>query len=53
MMFVLINMDFSNIVEVLKQNRQSVMNSESVDFFGSVIQILQRTDNDNGYSIWK
>ena len=33
----IINMDFSNKVEVLKQYRQSVMNRKNVGFFISVI----------------
>ena len=36
-----INMEFLNKTEVIKQYRQSVMNSENVDFFGSVIGNLQ------------
>ena len=35
-------MDFLNKVEVNKQYRQSLMNSEIVDFFGFVIKKLQR-----------
>ena len=38
----IINMEFVNKVEVIKQCRQSVMDSEVVDFFISVIQNLQR-----------
>ena len=37
-----IHMDVSNKVELLKQYRQSVMNSENVNFFKSVIQNFQR-----------
>ena len=36
-------MDFSNKVQVIKQYRQSVTNSENFDFFfGSVIRNFQR-----------
>ena len=34
----IINMNFSTKVEVMKEYRQSVMNSETVDFFKSVIE---------------
>ena len=37
-----IDRDFVNKVEVIKQLKQSRMNSETVDFFASVIQKLQR-----------
>ena len=37
-----IDMDFLNKVEVFKQYRQSVMNSENNDFFGSLIHEFQR-----------
>ena len=37
-----IGMDFLNKVEIIKQYRQSVMNSGNVDYFGSGIQKFQR-----------
>ena len=38
----IIDMDFLNKVEGNKQYRQSLMNSENVNFFKSVIQKIQR-----------
>ena len=35
-------MDFLNEAEVIEQYRQSVMNSENIDSFGSVVQKFQR-----------
>ena len=37
-----IDIDFLNKVEVNKEYRQNVMNSENVDFCGSLIQKFQR-----------
>ena len=37
-----IDVDFLNKVEVIKQYRQTVMNSENVDIFKSVIQNFQK-----------
>ena len=37
-----IDMDFSNKVEVIKQYRQSVINSGNKDFFLPIVQKIQR-----------
>ena len=34
-------MDLLNKVEIIKRNRQSILNSENVDFFGSVIKKIR------------
>ena len=45
-------MDFSNKVEVIKQYRQSVINSGNKDFSSSYsTKISEIKDNDNGCSI--
>ena len=49
-----IDMDFLNKVEVIKQYRQTVMNSENVIFFQICnTMISENKETDNGCSIWK
>ena len=45
-------MNFLNKVEVIKQYRQSVLNSENIFWFRNT-KVYEVNDTDNGYSIWK
>ena len=47
-----IDMNFLNNVEVIKQYRQSVLNSKNVHFWFCNTKVSEVKGNDNGYSIW-